>query len=147
MFFFCLSPSSCFLPIILLYKKIHEACLDILQGKVVSLRRPFEAVTHDISIFHGGEKEVSKEQWDRNVLHFKIKEGERIVGDSGYTGEPSRIVVWRDEHTQKYKKSWQELAVVRRLLFKGSRTGEFSSTILPMEGALKRGRKCIRDGS
>jgi hypothetical protein len=33
-----------------------------------------------------------------------LKKGEQIVGDSGYTGEPSRIVVWKDEHTQKYKK-------------------------------------------
>jgi hypothetical protein len=26
--------------------------------------------------FCGGEKEVPKEQWDRNALYFKIKKGE-----------------------------------------------------------------------
>jgi hypothetical protein len=108
------------------------------------LRGPFEAATHDISFFCGGKKEVQKEQSDRNALYFKIKEGEQIVGDSGYTNEPSRIVVWRDEHTQKYKKSWQEFTTIRRLFLKGSRTGEFLSTVLPMEGGLKRGRKCTR---
>jgi hypothetical protein len=83
---------------------IYEPCLNIWQGKVVLLRGPFEAATDDISFFCGGKKEVPKEQWDQNALYFKIKEGEQIVGDSGYTGELSRIVVWRDEHTQKYEK-------------------------------------------
>ena len=64
--------------------------------------------------FCGGKKNVPKESWDQNALNFKIKEGDWIVGDSGYAGEPSKIVVWRDEHTHEYKKilsrvcSWQE---------------------------------------
>ena len=49
--------------------------------------------------------EVPKESWDRNLLCFKIKEGDRIVEDGGHAGEPSKTVVWRDEHTFKYKKS------------------------------------------
>jgi hypothetical protein len=56
---------------------------------------------------------------DRNALYFKIKESERIVGDSGYTGEPSRIVVWRDEHTQKYKKSLARVCSRQETFFKG----------------------------
>jgi hypothetical protein len=107
------------------------------------LRGPFEPATHDTSILCGGENEVQKESWDRNALYFKIKEGDQIIGDSGYAGEPSKIVVWRDEHTLKYKKSCQECVVVRRPFLKGSRTGEFSSTILLMERALKIEWKCI----
>jgi hypothetical protein len=83
------------------------------------LRRPFEAATHDISIFFGGEKEVRKEQWDRNALYFKIKEGGQIVGDNGYTNEPSRIVVWRDEHPQKYKKIMARVCSHQETFFKG----------------------------
>jgi hypothetical protein len=63
-----------------------------------------EPATHNISFFCGDKKEVPKESWDRNALYFKIKEGDRIVGDGGYAGEPSKIIVWRDEHTLKYKK-------------------------------------------
>jgi hypothetical protein len=55
---------------------------------------PFEPATHDISFFCEGKKEVPKESWDRNALYFKIKEGDQIVGDGGYAGEPSKIVVW-----------------------------------------------------
>jgi hypothetical protein len=58
-----------------------------------------------MSVFRGGEKEVPKESWDKNALYFKIKEGDRIVGDGGYAGEPSKIVVWRDCHRPWY---WRE---------------------------------------
>ena len=69
------------------------------------LREPFEPATNNITIFCGGKKKVPKESWDRKALYLKIKEGDRIVGNGGYASEPSKIVVWRDEHTQKYKNS------------------------------------------
>ncbi len=78
--------------------------IDIWEGRIVWIRGPFEPATRDISVFRGGEKEVKKKDWDRNALYFQVKKGELIDGDSGYAGEPSKIVVWRDEHTPKYKK-------------------------------------------
>ena len=81
-------------------KKKYESCLDIYEGRVVSLRGPFEAGRQN---FHGGKEEDRKENWDREALYFKIKQGERIVGDSGYEGEPSKIVVMRDQHSKKFK--------------------------------------------
>jgi len=59
-----------------LIKKKYEACLDIWQGRAVSLRGPFQPATHDIPVFRGGKKEVPKESWDRNALYNKIKEGD-----------------------------------------------------------------------
>jgi hypothetical protein len=42
---------------------------------------------HDITIFRGGEKEVEEANWDRKAVYFKLKDGERMIGDSGYNGE------------------------------------------------------------
>jgi hypothetical protein len=72
-------------------------------------------MTYQFSWRQKGSSEITM---DRNALYFKIKEGDQIVGDSGYTTEPSRIVVWRDEHTQQYRNSWQEFAVIRRLFLR-----------------------------
>ena len=92
-----------------------------------------------MSVFHGGEKEVPKESWDKNAFYFKIKEGDWIVGDGGYAGEPSKIVVWRDEHSRKYKNFIARVSSRQETFLKGSSTGEFSSTVLLIEGALKKG--------
>ncbi len=51
-----------------------------------------------MTVFRGGKEEDGKENWDRGALYFKIKQGDCIVGDSGYEGKPSKIVVMRDEH-------------------------------------------------
>ena len=56
-----------------------------------------------MTVFRGGKEEDGKENWDQEALYFKIKKGDRIVGDSGYEGEPSKIVVMRDEHSKKFK--------------------------------------------
>jgi hypothetical protein len=101
------------------------------------LRGPFEAATHYISIFCGGEKEVPKEKWDRNALYFKIREGKQIVGDSGYTGEPSRMVVWRDEHTQKHKKILARVCSHQETFLKGLKDWR----ILKHRFAYERGTK------
>ncbi len=55
----------------------------------------------------------------KNALYFKIKEGDQIVGDGGYAGEPSKIVVWRDEHSRKYKKFIARVSSRQETFFKG----------------------------
>jgi hypothetical protein len=52
---------------------------------------------HDITIFRGGEKEVEEANWDRKAVYFKLKDGKRMIGDSGYNGEPNKLTVWKDE--------------------------------------------------
>ncbi|KAL3786428.1 hypothetical protein ACHAW5_007529 [Stephanodiscus triporus] len=66
------------------------------------------ASTHDITFFRGGTQ-VSTNRlkneaiWDQNALYFKIPEGKRLIGDSGYKGEPSIISTSVDEHSDKVK--------------------------------------------
>lgn len=67
------------------------------------LSGPHQPAIHDICVFRGGEKNQAKEEWDRNALYFQLQEGDRLVGDDGYRGEPNRIVVKRDEHSKEYK--------------------------------------------
>ncbi len=83
------------------------------------LREPFEPATNNITIFCGGKKKVPKESWDRKALYLKIKEGDRIVGNGGYASEPSKIVVWRDEHTLKHKKFLTRVCSCQETIFKG----------------------------
>ncbi len=52
------------------------------------------------------------------ALYFQVKEGDLIVGDSGYAGEPSKILVWRNENTPKYKKFLARVASRQETVFK-----------------------------
>ncbi len=37
------------------------------------------------------------------ALYFQIPEGEMLIGDSGYKGEPSKISTFVDDHSDKVK--------------------------------------------
>ena len=100
-------------------KKKYESCLDISEGRLVSLRGPFEAGMHDITVFRGGNEEDKKENWDQEALYFNIKQGDQIVGGSGYEGEPSKIVVMRDEHSKGFKKILARISSRQETFFKG----------------------------
>lgn len=43
----------------------------------------FPASSGDITTFRGGKKK-EKEKWDKKALYFKVPDGKRGVGDSGY---------------------------------------------------------------
>ncbi len=74
---------------------LYEVVIDLCDTRVVWIAGPYPASTHDITIFSGGTQ-VSQSQcnnkanWDRNALYFKIPEGKKLTGDSGYKGEPSK---------------------------------------------------------
>ncbi len=36
-------------------------------------------------------------------MYFKIPEGKKLIGDSGYKGEPSKLSTTVDEHSDKVK--------------------------------------------
>jgi len=97
----------------------YECCLDIWEGRCVWLSGPFEAGMHDMTVFRGGKAEDKEENWNQNALYFKIKQGDRIVGDSGYEGEPSKIVLMRDEHSKAFKKFLARVASRQETFFKG----------------------------
>ena len=91
-----------------------------------------------MTVFRGGKEEDGKENWDQEALYFKIKKGDRIVGDSGYEGEPSKIVVMTNIQRNS-RNFWQEFAAARRHFSKGSKTGNFSGIVLLMAATLKKG--------
>ena len=41
---------------------------------------------------------------DQNALYFQLEEGDQCVADSGYAGEPEKIVMKQDEHPTDFKK-------------------------------------------
>ena len=81
----------------------YEFCLAAHEPKICSVRGPFPPSIHDITVFRGGVTSVSRDDWDQDSLYFKLGEGEKCVGDSGYAGEPSKVVVEKAEHSQDMK--------------------------------------------
>jgi hypothetical protein len=78
-------------------QKKYEFSLAIHEPQVVWVSGLHLPSTHDINVFCGGAPK-HPEDWDRSSLYFKLKEGELIIGDSGYEGEPDKIVVAKEEH-------------------------------------------------
>ena len=62
-----------------------------------------EPSKHDITVFRGGDEGTKIEDRDQNALYFQLQEGEKLVADSGYNGEPSKIVVTKDEQSDELK--------------------------------------------
>ena len=70
---------------------------------------------HDINVFRGGDPDCS-DDWDESALYFQLKEGEMCVGDSGYAGEPDKVVLEKAEHPP-YVKSFLSRAKNRQETF------------------------------
>ncbi len=70
-------------------------------------------------VFRGGKEEAKKENWDQKALYFQIKQGDRIVGDCGYEGKSSKIVVMRDEHSKEFKIFLARVNSRQETFFKG----------------------------
>jgi hypothetical protein len=88
----------------------YEFCLAIHEDKLVWCRGPVEASCHDMTFFRGGKRDkkvkvaVQMMNWDQNALYFKLKKCQKLVGDSGYSGEPNKIIVTSDNHPKEMKK-------------------------------------------
>ena len=59
---------------------------------------------HDLTIVRGGNKEQGKDNWDQNAMYFKLPPGKKAVGDSGYGGEPEKVVISRAQHSSQLRK-------------------------------------------
>jgi hypothetical protein len=108
------------------------------------LRGPFEPATHDISIFRGGKKDVPKKVGIELPFILRLKRVIKLLEIVDMLVNQTRLLCGEMSTLVNTKNSCQECVVVRRPFLKGSRTGEFSSTVLLMEGALKIEWKCIR---
>ena len=86
----------------------YEVVIDILYDRVIWVSGPQPASTHDITMFRGGaqvdpSKRNNKANWDRRALYFHIPEGKKLIGDSGYKGEPLKISTTLSEHKSDTK--------------------------------------------
>ena len=86
----------------------YEVVVDICRDKILWTAGPKPASTHDITFFRGGTQVSTNRQkneatWDKNALYFQVPEGKKLIGDSGYKGEPSKLSTTVDEHSDKVK--------------------------------------------
>ena len=42
-------------------------------------------------------------KWDQNALYFQLEEGKKCIVDRSYTGEPSKAVITKGEHSSDLK--------------------------------------------
>lgn len=102
----------------------YEVAVDIVKDRILSVNGPYPASCHDITIFRGGKTKTKKDKWDQNALYFKIPEGKRLIGDSGYLGEPDKVTTTLGGHSKEVKaflaraKSRQETVFTRYNNFK-----------------------------
>ena len=64
---------------------------------------PFPAATHDITIFRGGTVKIGKDTWLKSSLYHPIPGGKRLIGDSGYIGEPEKVSATLGGHAPETK--------------------------------------------
>eukprot|EP00980_Cylindrotheca_fusiformis_P009533 scaffold2088_cov119-Cylindrotheca_fusiformis.AAC.2 len=79
----------------------YEIGIAIRSNNVVWVNGPFPASQHDITTFRGGKKGQPQ---DPEALQFKIPDGKRAIGDSGYRGEPAKISITRKDDSAQVKK-------------------------------------------
>ena len=75
---------------ILISVQKYEFCLAIGEPRVCWIGGPHEPSKHDITVFRGGD-ESDESLWDQCALYFQLEKGEKLVGDSGYKGEPEKL--------------------------------------------------------
>ena len=76
----------------------YEIGVAIRSPRIVWTNGPFPASYHDISVFRGGKADKSPSQWSQKSLYHQLPDGMKCVADSGYGGEPEKIVVKKAEH-------------------------------------------------
>ena len=81
----------------------YEFALAIRRNKLVWMRGPFPAgKLHDLTVFRGGSKKQGKKNWDRDSLYFKLPQGMKAIGDSGYNGFPSKVTTSHGSHSKEF---------------------------------------------
>ena len=61
-------------------------------------RGPFPASAADITIFRGGTEREGRDNWNRESLYFALPPGKKVIADSGYSGEPNKILLQSRNH-------------------------------------------------
>ena len=85
------------------YAQKYEFCLATNEPRITWISGPHAPSIHHITVFRGGDASSGEEHRDQNALYFQLEEGEKLIADSGYLGEPGKIVVTKDEHSSGFK--------------------------------------------
>ena len=78
----------------------------ISRPSIVFKSGPSPASEHDITIFRGGTSEQDKSEWKQDSLYFRMEElgqGKKAVGDSGFAGEPEKVITTKSHHSKQLK--------------------------------------------
>ena len=92
----------------------YEFAISLRKPALIWINGPFPASKHDLTVFRGGNKETKRDDWDHNALYWKMPEGTKAIGDSGYAGQDDKMIIYRQEHSAEFKKflgrvkNWQE---------------------------------------
>ena len=81
----------------------YQFCLATREPKVCHISGPHIPSKHDITVFRGGDADEKEEDRDQSALYFKVEDDERLIGDAGYSGEPTKVVTTKDEHSSELK--------------------------------------------
>jgi len=83
----------------------YEVALSIHSNEIIWIRGPLEASIHDISMFRGyTTKDKKKKKVDKDAFISRIPAGKKGVGDSGYSGEPNKIITTRKGQSAEMKR-------------------------------------------
>lgn len=78
----------------------------ISRPAIVFNSGPYPASVHDINIFRGGKSDQDKKDWEQDSLYFRMDElgqGKKGVGDSGFAGEPDKVVTTKTYQSKDFK--------------------------------------------
>jgi hypothetical protein len=90
-----------------------------VKDRIFWTKGPFPAALHDITIFHDGTKKNGKATWKKSSLYHKMPAGKRLVGDSGYIGEPDKISNTLAGHSAETKELFACFKSRQETLFRG----------------------------
>lgn len=97
----------------------YEVCVDTVKERIIWAEGPYPAATHDITIFRGGKVKEGSANWKKSSLWHKMPAGKRLVGDSGYVGEPDKISTSLGGHSAKAKELFARFKSRQETLFRG----------------------------
>lgn len=97
----------------------YEVCVDAVKERIVWTNGPFPAATHDITIFCGGtKKNYGPATWHKSSLFHKMLPEKRVVGDSGYAGEPDKVSITLAGHSPQTKELFARIKSRGESLFR-----------------------------
>ena len=96
----------------------YEVCVDTIKDRIVWANGPYPAAAHDITIFRGGKAKAPRDTWKKSSLYHKVPDGKRLVGDSGYVGEATKVSTTLGGHRAETKKLFARFKSRQESLFR-----------------------------